>query len=177
MEFYREQRLLKDGFASFSPSEKDEYLKALDQQISCLSQFQNQKLALEIDTIIDDLHSKDPRYSWTGIYRLAGNELRLVCFRGPYSPHSVIPLEGGICGAAIREAKTLNIPDVKADPRYLSCDFRTKSEIVVPIFDETGKAIAEIDIDSHLANAFNRNDETSLERLARKLAPSLLRLH
>jgi L-methionine (R)-S-oxide reductase len=117
METYRARRLKNDRFDSLSEEGKSEYLKALDQQIACLSQLPNQKAALEIDSIIEKLHQGDHRFSWTGIYRLSGNELRLVCYRGPYSPHSVIPLEGGICGAAIREATTLNIPDVKADPR------------------------------------------------------------
>ena len=75
----------------------------------------------------------------------------------------------GVCGAAVREKATINVPDVNADPRYLSCSINTKSEIVVPIFigDDV---VGEIDIDSHLANAFGPTDETSLERFATHIA-------
>lgn len=176
METYRTRRLQIDRFESLSSEAQTEYLKALDQQIDCLAQFSNQKLALEIDAYVEKLHRSDDRYSWTGIYQLHENRLRIVSYRGAFTPHASIPLEGGICGAAIREATTLNIADVKSDPRYLSCDFRTKSEVVVPIFSPEGKAIAEIDIDSHLPNAFQRQDEVELEALARELAPLMLQL-
>lgn len=134
----------------------------------------NWEAALELDRRIAALHRANPKYSWTGIYRKTGNDqLTVTCYRGPHTPHALIPISEGICGAAVREAQTLNIPDVKLDPRYLSCDFRTKSEIVVPIFSN-GEAIAEIDIDSHEKSAFSDADQKSLEQMARELAPLML---
>ena len=152
-----------------------ENLKSLAQQLAALCHCPDWSAAQELDEVIAKLHASNPLHSWTGIYRKTGETLTIAAYRGPYTPHGVIPINEGICGAAVREAKTLNIPDVKADPRYLSCDFRTKSEIVVPIFH--GKeAIAEIDIDSHERNAFHDADQHRLEDLARELAPLMLQL-
>lgn len=60
------------------------------------------------------------------------------------------------------------MPDVNADPRYLSCSIETKSEIVVPI--QGKRMYGEIDIDSHTPNAFWENDKTYLELMAQSLA-------
>ncbi len=72
-------------------------------------------------------------YNWVGIYLLEGEELVLGPFLGKPSPHTRIRLNSGICGAAASQKKSIIIPDVKSDPRYLACSLETKSEIVVPI--------------------------------------------
>ncbi len=165
---------LKSDATSLSDSDVD-YLKALAQQIAALCHCPNWNAAVELDRAVSQLHASNPLHSWTGVYRKTGDTLTIASYRGPYTPHGVIPIGEGICGAAVREAKTLNIPDVKVDPRYLSCDFRTKSEIVVPIFADN-TAIAEIDIDSHEKNAFHDADQHRLEELARALSPLMLQL-
>ena len=124
-----------------------------------------------LDKMVAELAAAHPdRYHWTGVYLLVSPDtLKLAAFRGEPSPHVVIPVNRGICGAAVRENKTLNIADVNADPRYLSCSIKTKSEIVVPI-RVNGSVIGEIDIDSHLPNAFTKADEKFLEEWAEKFA-------
>ncbi len=56
---------------------------------------------------------------------------------GPYvgavTPHKRIPLNQGICGAAVSSGQTVVVDDVNADPRYLACSIETKSEIVAPV--------------------------------------------
>jgi GAF domain-containing protein len=71
----------------------------------------------------------------------------------------------GICGAAVASGETVIVDDVNADPRYLSCSIKTKSEIVVPIYAH-GKVIGEIDIDSHNPAAFTGQDKNLLEEVA-----------
>jgi L-methionine (R)-S-oxide reductase len=117
-----------------------------------------------------------PRYTWVGIYLLEGDELVLGPYIGKPSPHTRIPLNRGICGAAASEKRTIIVDDVNSDPRYLACSIETKSEIVVPIMrGET--VLGEIDIDSDRAAAFGESDRALLERvavaLAEKLAKSL----
>ncbi len=70
----------------------------------------------------------------------------------------------GICGAAVASGETVVVEDVNADPRYLSCSIKTKSEIVVPIHAR-GKVIGEIDIDSHDPAAFTEDDRSLLEEV------------
>ena len=64
--------------------------------------------------------------------------------------------------------RTVIVDDVNADPRYLSCSIKTKSEIVVPI-QAQGKIVGEIDIDSHQAAAFTESDRLFLEEISRIL--------
>ncbi len=123
-----------------------------------------------LEGVVALLAANFKNYTWTGIYILDGDTLKLGPYRGSPSPHETIPVDQGICGAAIREKKTIIVPDVSADPRYLSCSMTTKSEIVVPIFDSNGKAVAEIDIDSDSPNDFGETDRKLLENIAGKLS-------
>lgn len=118
------------------------------------------------------LQRERKQYNWVGVYFLEGNELVLGPYVGAPSPHTRIPLDQGICGAAVREGRTVNVPDVSADPRYLACSLDTKSEIVVPI-EADGRILGEIDIDSHTRNAFQAGDRALLEQVAARLAPVL----
>jgi len=95
--------------------------------------------------------------------------LKLGPYRGDPSPHVEIPVDKGICGAAVREGKTIIVPDVNADPRFLVCSITTKSEIVVPI-RKNGDIVGEIDIDSNDIDAFTNDDRKILEMVADKLS-------
>ena len=94
------------------------------------------------------LKSHLPYYSWAGIYLLDGNELVLGPYLGKPSPHTRIPLNRGICGAAASQKQTIIVDDVNSDPRYLACSLETKSEIVVPIL--RGNAVSQDAIDTIL---------------------------
>ena len=114
-----------------------------------------------MSAIVTLLFNKLGRYNWVGFYMLekeAGGEvLVLGPFRGVGTPHTRIPLNQGICGAAASAGKTIVVEDVNSDPRYLSCSIETKSEIVVPVF-VNGKVAGELDIDSHSLAAFGAED-------------------
>jgi L-methionine (R)-S-oxide reductase len=106
--------------------------------------------------------------NWTGFYMLDPNDpetLILGPFVGDPTPYVRIPVTQGICGAAVASGETVIVDDVNADPRYLSCSIKTKSEIVVPVFAH-GKVVGEIDIDSHNPAAFKDTDRVFLEEVA-----------
>jgi GAF domain-containing protein len=108
-------------------------------------------------------------YHWTGFYMLDLSDptmLVLGPFVGDPTPHVRIPVTQGICGAAVASGQTVTIDDVNADPRYLSCSIKTRSEIVVPIYAH-GSVVGEIDIDSHNLAAFTALDRVFLEEAAR----------
>jgi GAF domain-containing protein len=115
------------------------------------------------------LKEQMPDYSWVGIYLLEGEELVLGPFRGKPSPHTRIPLNQGICGAAASTKETVIVDDVDADPRYLACSLETRSEIVVPIMRGLD-VLGEIDIDSDKKAAFGPADRELLEAVAALLA-------
>jgi L-methionine (R)-S-oxide reductase len=109
------------------------------------------------------------KYNWVGFYMLesGANPPMLVLghFRGAMTPHTRIPLNEGICGAAASSGKTVVVDDVNSDPRYLACSLETKSEIVVPVFVH-GQVAGELDIDSHFPAAFGPEDRQLVEHCA-----------
>lgn len=118
---------------------------------------------------VNILKEKMPDYAWVGIYLLDGEHLQLGPFLGQPSPHTRIPLNQGICGAAATHGETIIVDDVDRDPRYLACSLETRSEIVVPIMKGT-RVLGEIDIDSDKKAAFGAADQELLEATASMLA-------
>ena len=118
--------------------------------------------------IVESIAERLPYYSWTGFYMLDPEDsamLVLGAFVGEPTPHVRIPVSEGICGAAVALGRTVVVDDVNADPRYLSCSIKTRSEIVVPIL-AGGKAVGEIDVDGHTTAAFTGVDRVFLEEVA-----------
>jgi len=124
------------------------------------------------------LHEKMLKYNWVGFYLLEPGSkpptLVLGHFQGAMTPHTRIPLNQGICGAAASSGKTIVVDDVKSDPRYLACSLETKSEIVVPIFVR-GAVVGELDIDSHFPAAFGFEDRELVEYCAQLVGQHLER--
>jgi L-methionine (R)-S-oxide reductase len=119
--------------------------------------------------IVALLHEKLTRYNWVGFYMIEKEGDRDVLVLGPFkgtmTPHTRIPLNQGICGAAAFTGKTMVVDDVNSDSRYLACSVETKSEIVVPVFVH-GKVAGELDIDSHFLAAFGPEDRKLCEHAA-----------
>ena len=122
--------------------------------------------------IVGRLQERLQHYNWVGFYMIEkgrpGEEPTLVL--GPYvgavTPHTRIPLNQGICGAAASSGHTVIVDDVNTDPRYLACSIETKSEIVVPVRVK-GAIVGELDIDSHTPAAFKADDRQLVEHCAR----------
>ena len=115
-------------------------------------------------------------YRWVGVYRKAGPILRLAGWNGERpTEHTEIPVGSGICGLAARENRSIVVDDVRERPEYLACFLETRAEIVIPI--RSGDAVlGEIDIDGNEVKAFDASDARFLERVAERLAPTLLAL-
>jgi L-methionine (R)-S-oxide reductase len=122
------------------------------------------------------LHERMLKYNWVGFYMLEPGAkppvLVLGAFEGAMTPHTRIPLNQGICGAAASSGQTVVVDDVSKDSRYLACSLETKSEIVVPVFVH-GKVVGELDIDSHFPAAFAAEDQALVQFCARVLGRKL----
>jgi len=122
------------------------------------------------------LHERMLKYNWVGFYMLEPGSkppmLVLQAFVGAMTPHTRIPLNQGICGAAASSGKTIVVDDVSKDARYLACSLETKSEIVVPVFVKQQVA-GELDIDSHFPAAFGEEDQALVQYCAEAVGKKL----
>src|SRR5579871_1806627 len=106
--------------------------------------------------IVERLHQKMSRYNWCGFYLVDptdSNYLIVVPFSGSFTPNERIPLNRGLCGAAAMTGKSVIVPDVSKDPRYLQGSNMVKSEMVVPIF-ASRKLVGELDVESYFLDTF-----------------------
>ena len=102
-------------------------------------------------------------FLWTGFYRVVSPELLRV---GPYQGTLgclEIAFGRGVCGTAAAERRTVIVPDVQRYAGHITCDARSRSEIVLPVFDAEEKLIAVLDIDSDQVARFDKQDASSLE--------------
>ena len=104
---------------------------------------------------------------WTGFYRVVDEELVLGPFQGPMAC-TRIRKGRGVCGTAWQQAETQVVPDVEKFPGHIACSSASRSEIVVPVWQE-GTIIAVLDIDSERLATFDETDRRYLERVVQLL--------
>jgi len=105
-------------------------------------------------------------FLWTGFYRVVvpGQLLRVGPYQGSLGCLE-IAFGQGVCGRAAAELKTVIVPDVQKFPGHITCDPRSRSEIVVPVLGHQGDLTAVLDVDSDRLNAFTTHDQQGLEEL------------
>ena len=86
-----------------------------------------------------------------------------------HAPTRRIPISSGLVGAAVREWRVLNVPDVSKDPRYVPMNPETRSELVVPLFYK-GRIIGVLDLEHTRTAFFNDEHERMLSTLASQIA-------
>ena len=110
------------------------------------------------------LHSEFKHWLFCGFYVKTKPDLLEI---GPYQGHvlacSHIKFGKGVCGNVAKEEKTIIVDNVLEFPGYISCDPKTRSEIVVPVF-HNGQLIAVLDIDSPNLSDFDETDGAFLEK-------------
>lgn len=145
---------------------KTDILKIKLEQIFLLKE----NFEFKLQQICDLLESEVSYYDWVGFYFKNGDkkELKLAQFTGEETEHTIIPFGKGICGQVAVSNKNFVVQDVSEQENYISCGWKVKSEIVIPIFvnDEN---IGQIDIDSHTPNIFSSKDEELLEFVCKKV--------
>ncbi|WP_171172227.1 GAF domain-containing protein [Ruegeria sp. HKCCA0370] len=136
--------------------------ETLAKTIAALTEGETDQVAL-MATVACEVHHSDDRFDWTGFYRVTEPGVLKI---GPYQGgHGclVIPFERGVCGAAARTGETQLVPDVDVFPGHIACASSTRSELVLPVRDSSGKVIAVFDIDSDQPDAFTQQDARNLE--------------
>jgi GAF domain-containing protein len=110
-------------------------------------------------------------YFWTGFYMVdpaKPDELVVGPYQGTLGCLR-IAFGRGVCGAAAAERKTIIVADVEAFPGHIACDARSRSEVVVPVFDPAGALIAVLDVDSTQLAAFDETDARALESILHRV--------
>jgi GAF domain-containing protein len=106
--------------------------------------------------------------NWCGFYRRVGPTMLAV---GPY--HGTmgclrIDFTRGVCGACARTGEVQLIDDVHAFPGHITCDARSRSELVIPVVCR-GELRAVLDLDSPHVGGFSRGEADQLAALVREL--------
>jgi L-methionine (R)-S-oxide reductase len=103
---------------------------------------------------------------WTGFYRVVepGKLLRVGPYQGTLGCLE-IEFGRGVCGTAAAKGETQVVEDVMTFSGHITCDARSRSEIVVPVFNRDDNLIAVLDIDSDRVGTFSDEDRVGLERL------------
>jgi L-methionine (R)-S-oxide reductase len=119
-----------------------------------------------------------PRWGWTGVYLLYGDELRLQTYVGPETDHTTIRVGSGVCGTAVAQGRNQVVADVRKRRDYLACSASTRSEIVVLIRHprDPQRSLGQIDVDADALAEFGPEEERLLEQVAALLAPAATRL-
>ena len=110
------------------------------------------------------LHHKMKDFFWTGFYLLEDGELSVGPYQGPLACME-LQKGKGVCWAGVERAEPVVVPDVEKFPGHIACDSRSKSEIVVPVFDDKGMTIGVLDIDSSQLNSFDETDANYLSKI------------
>jgi GAF domain-containing protein len=113
-------------------------------------------------TIAAVLHHKMEYFFWTGFYLLQDGKLQVGPYQGSLACIDLAENEG-VCWAGINKKEPVVVPDVEAFPGHIACDSRSKSEIVLPLWNKE-KIVGVLDVDSSSLNSF---DETDAEWLGK----------
>jgi L-methionine (R)-S-oxide reductase len=106
-------------------------------------------------------------FFWVGFYLVEGEQLVLGPFQGPIAC-TRIHKGKGVCGKAWEKSEVIIVEDVNKFPGHISCSALSKSEIVIPIYNN-GDIIAVLDVDSDQYSSFDKTDEVWLTRLTKLL--------
>jgi sigma-B regulation protein RsbU (phosphoserine phosphatase) len=83
-----------------------------------------------------------------------------------------IALGQGIIGTAAQQREPILAPDVRKDPRYISENSETRSELSVPLLYK-GQVIGVLDLEHTRVNYFNEDHQRTLTTLAAQVAISI----
>jgi GAF domain-containing protein len=92
---------------------------------------------------------------WVGIYSVVGDEVRNEAWAGPGPPaHPNFPTDRGLTAHALRTASIVVSNDVANDPRYLTNQADTGSELIVPVVAD-GVVVGTLDIETDQVGGFD----------------------
>ena len=105
---------------------------------------------------------------WVGTYIVKNNNLILGPFQGPPAC-TLIPKGKGVCGQSWEKEKPFLVPDVHKFEGHIACSPDSKSEIVIPLWDQNKKIFMVLDIDSDKLNGLSTEDLVFFQEVSLKI--------
>lgn len=149
-----------------SDGTNEQKYQTLLQQVIALAEDESDTIALMAN--ISSMIHHTFGFFWTGFYRVYGDELVLGPFQGPLAC-TRIQFGRGVCGTAWKRAETVIVADVDKFPGHIACSSASRSEIVVPVFEDS-RVTAVLDIDSDKTDTFDETDKEWLEKICGMIA-------
>jgi GAF domain-containing protein len=103
-------------------------------------------------------------FFWVGFYIKKENQLVLSAFQGTIAC-TRIDFDKGVCGHCYTTKEIVIVPDVDEFPGHIVCSSASKSEIVLPVFDENGNVAMVLDVDSDKLDDFSETDAEGLAKI------------
>lgn len=105
-------------------------------------------------------------FFWVGFYLKKENQLVLSAFQGSIAC-TRIDFDKGVCGHCYTTKQTVIVRDVEKFDGHIACSSLSKSEIVLPIFDQSGEVFGVLDVDSDKLDDFDQTDAKGLEKIVK----------
>ncbi len=140
---------------------KEQKYELLLPQISSLIESETDLIAnlANISAVLKEVFN----FFWVGFYLVRENELVLGPFQGPLAC-TRIRFGKGVCGCAWESAEAIIVPDVDKFTGHIACSSLSKSEIVVPLFND-GNVVGVLDVDSDTYDRFDNVDKLYLTNI------------
>ena len=141
---------------------KQQHYAQLAQQVEAIVAGE-QDLVANMANISAILYWALENVNWAGFYLVKEGQLVLGPFHG--QPACIrIPIGKGVCGMAVSENTIQLIEDVHQFSGHIACDAASKSEIVLPI-RQNSQIIAVLDLDSPNISRFDLDDKVGLSQI------------
>jgi GAF domain-containing protein len=150
-------------------AEEERYRLLISQLKSLLSKEDN--LISNLSNLTAAIKETFEKVSWVGFYLFDGQRLFLGPFQGKVAC-TIIEIGKGVCGTSAEKRETIIVPDVDKFPGHIACDSSSKSEIVVPLF-QNNRLLGVLDLDSHEYNSFGNTDKEYLIEICKFLCEEI----
>ena len=114
----------------------------------------------------------DLGYDFVSLYLGTSNRMRLAAQRGYDAPIEEFDGTSGVLGRVMRTQALMFVPDVSADPDYLSADGTVRAEISAPLL-AAGDIVGIVNVEAAVTSELDQSDVETMSLVAERLASAL----
>jgi diguanylate cyclase (GGDEF)-like protein len=121
---------------------------------------------------IVSLLREDLGYDFVSIYLGSSTSVRLAAQRGYERVIDEFDSSTGVIGRVMRTRQVAFVPDVSADPDYLSASGIVRSEVSAPLLAD-GELLGVMNVEGRAASQLDSSDVETMSMVAERMAPAL----